>query len=171
MNDEKKHIKQRGTILKSGVDTWKNLRTGEEVDVSEILKPIGRQGFMITYLGTIIEMIETLGNKKMQVVKHILQNMEKSTNTYLTSTRELEAKTGISRKTIVDTLKLLEGAQIITRRLGAIMIHPHLVHRGKESKEKALLTRFYKFNEGAESELTTPEEPEASVVCQKEAGQ
>ena len=161
MSDKKKHIKQGGTILKSGVDTWTNDRTGEKVEVAEILKPIGRQGFMITYLGTIIEMIETLGNKKMQVVKHILQNMDKSTNTYLTSTRELATKTGVGRNTVVETLKLLDESQIITRRLGAIMIHPHLIHRGKASKEKALLTRFYKFNEGAESEQMTLEEPEA----------
>lgn len=36
--------------------------------------------------------------------------------------------------------------QIITRRTGAIMIHPSLVHRGKDTKEKYLLARFENFN-------------------------
>ena len=147
MSERKKEIKQKGTILKSGVDTWRNLRTGEEVDVSEILKPVGRQGFVIAYLSTIIEMIETLGNKKMTVVKQILKDMDSSTNTYLTTTRELASKTGVSTKTVTETLKLLEDAQIISRRLGAIMVSPNLLHKGREAKERALLTRFYNFSQ------------------------
>lgn len=141
---KEKRIK-RDTIIKNQIDTWVNQRTGEILETVEIMKPIGRQGFMITYLTTILELIETIGNKKMQIIKYILANMDKSTNTYLTTTRELSEKTKSSPKTVTETLKLLEEKKIIQRRTGAIMINPQLIHRGSNNKEKALLTRFYDF--------------------------
>ncbi|MEM5678954.1 replication/maintenance protein RepL [Bacillus paranthracis] len=75
----------------------------------------------------------------MQVVKYILENMDKSTNTLIITTRELTEKSKVSRQTVIDTLKTLEQAQIITRRTGAIMIHPSLVHRGKDTKRNTYL--------------------------------
>lgn len=139
-----KEIK-KDTILKNQIDTWINQRTGEILEATEILKPITRQGFMITYLTTILDLIETIGNKKMQIIKYILANMDKSSNTYLTTTRELAEKTNSSTFTVTETLKLLEDKKIIQRRTGAIMINPQLVHRGNNNREKALLTRFYDF--------------------------
>ena len=143
---------KKDTILKYETDTWINQRTGEIIETTEIMKPISRQGFMIAYLETIINLIETLGNKKMQIVKHILANMDKSTNVYLTTTRELAEKTNSSLQTVTETLKLLERNKIIQRRVGSIMINPQLIHRGGNSKEKALLTRFYDFNNGRNEE-------------------
>lgn len=136
---------KKDVILKTEIDTWINQRTGEIIETTEILKPVGRQGFMITYLTTILEFIETIGNKKMKIIKYILTNMDKSTNTYLTTTRELAEKTETSPKTVTETLKLLEEKNIIQRRTGAIMINPRLIHKGDNNKEKALLTRFYEF--------------------------
>lgn len=138
-------VKQK-TVVKNNVDEWVNTRTGEILQATEILKPIGRQGFMITYITEIINLLDTLGTKKMKIVKYLLQEMEKSNNTLLATTREIAEKTETSTKTVTETLKLLENTEIIQRRVGAIMINPRLIHRGGNSKEKALLTRFYDFN-------------------------
>lgn len=132
-------------IIKHENDTWINQRTGEVIITTEIMKPIGRQGFMITYLATILELLETIGNKKMQIIKYILTNMDKSTNSMFTTTRELAEETNSSTRTVTETLKLLEDKSIIQRRVGGIMISPQLIHRGSQNKEKALLTRFYDF--------------------------
>lgn len=145
MKKEVETLIKKDVILKTEIDTWVNQRTGEIIETTEILKPVGRQGFMITYLTTILEFIETIGNKKMKIIKYILTNMDKSTNTYLTTTRELAEKTETSPKTVTETLKLLEEKNIIQRRTGAIMINPRLIHKGNNNKEKALLTRFYEF--------------------------
>lgn len=146
MEKKKKKEIKREVLIKQETDVWINQRTGEMLEATEILKPVGRQGFMITYLSEIIRLLDKLGNKKMIIVKHILTNMEPATNTYLTTTRELAQKTNTCLQTVTDTLKILEEANIIQRRLGAIMINPRLVHRGTDEKEKALLTRFYDFN-------------------------
>ncbi|KXY69581.1 MULTISPECIES: replication/maintenance protein RepL [Bacillus] len=133
-------------VIYNGKRRLQDLDTGEIFEVDDIVKKTPRNGFMITYLTAIVQLIDSLGNKKMQVVKYILENMDKSTNTLIITTRELSEKSQVSIKTVVETLKTLEQAQIITRRTGAIMIHPSLIHRGKDTKEKYLLARFQDFS-------------------------
>lgn len=71
--------------------------------------------------------------------------MEKSNNTLIITTRQLSEKSGVSKPIVIETLKILEDARIIKRRIGAIMIHSDLIHHGSSEKEKALLTRFEQF--------------------------
>lgn len=144
--------RKENEVLYSGKSRWQNLETGEVIETDEVVKKTPRNGFMITYLTAIVQLIDTLGNKKMQVVKYILNNMDKSTNTLIITTTELAEKSKVSRQVVSDTLKLLEQAQIIARRTGAIMIHSSLIHRGTESKEKYLLTRFEEFGRAKNEE-------------------
>src|SRR5690625_3899510 len=129
-------------VLYNGTMTRVKKETGEEIVTDDVIKKTGRNGFMITYLSAIVQLIDNLGNKKMQVVKYILENMDKSTNTMIITTRELAIKSKTSRQTVIETLKILESAQIIDRKTGAIMNNSSLIHRGNESKEKYLLARF-----------------------------
>ena len=69
-----------------------------------------RNGFMITYMGAVISLIEKLGTKKMTVVKYILENMSKSENTLIITTKELAEKTQVSKPVVLETLKMLEEA-------------------------------------------------------------
>jgi hypothetical protein len=147
-----KEIKTDNKTIDLKVHRWQNLDTGEVVEAPTVTKKVGRQGFMITYLSAIINLIENLGNKKMQVVKYILTNMEKSNNTLITTTRELAEKSKVGHNTVLETLKILENAGIISRRTGVIMVHPDLVHRGGESKEKILIARFREFNPNKEKD-------------------
>jgi len=141
-----KQIKENATLY-TGTSTWVNKETGEEITTTDIVKKTGRNGFMITYLSSIINLMDKLGNKKMIVVKYLLENMDKSTNTLIITTQKLSDKTKVSRPIVSETLKILENANIITRQTGAIMISPELVHRGSEEKEKFLLARFEEFGE------------------------
>ncbi|APC90740.1 hypothetical protein FC831_19285 [Clostridium botulinum] len=142
-----KEVKENN-VLYAGSDEWVNTRTGETIKANQIIKKTDRNGFMITYLSAIINLIETLGNRKMQVVKYILENMDKSTNTLILTNRELAKKANVSLDTVSKTLTILKKAKIVTSRTGAIMINPELVHRGNVSKEQYLLTRFQEFDEG-----------------------
>ena len=134
--------KKENNALYVGQDIWIIEITGEKITFNQIIKKTSGNEFMITYLSTMINLIDRLGNKKMQVVKYILENMDKSTNTLIITTRELSNKTKVSKPVVLDTLKILEDAKIIARRTGSIMIHSDLVHRGNEKKEKYLLVRF-----------------------------
>ena len=110
-----------------------------------------KEAFMITYLGEIINMIETLGNKKMQVVKYILQNMCKTNNTLIITTRELAERCDVSLQTATDTLKLLETAGIIERRTGAIMVSPKLVNNWRGGKEATMMIKYKEFSGNEEN--------------------
>ena len=134
--------RKESEVIYNGSSRWQNIDTGEIIEANDVIKKTSRNGFMITYLTAIIQLIDNLGNRKMQVVKYILENMEKSTNTLIITTTELAKKSKVSRQTVSDTLKILEESQIIARKTGAIMIHSNLVHRGNHNKEKYLLARF-----------------------------
>jgi DNA-binding MarR family transcriptional regulator len=152
-----KEINKANDVLYYGVRRLQDLDTGEIIEAPEMIKTsIPRNGFLITYLSAITNLIEVLGGKKLQVVKYILNNMEYSNNSLIITGRELSAKCNVSYAVVVDTLKILESANIITKRTGAIMVNSDLVHRGDAGKEKILITRFQEFNEfGASSSRQT----------------
>lgn len=119
--------------------------TGEVKEVDEFETKVNRSGFMITYMSAIINLIDKLGTKKMQVMKYIFENMSKTENTLIITTDELAKKSKVSKPVVIETLKILEDANLIKRRTGAIILHPRLMHRGDELKERYLLTKFETF--------------------------
>ena len=58
MQEQKEKLIKKDTIIKYENDIWINQRTGETIETVEIMKPISRQGFMITYLAEIIRLID-----------------------------------------------------------------------------------------------------------------
>ena len=116
---------------------------GEPQEVNVLVKQISRNDFMITYLSALVGLIDNLGNKKMKVVKYILQNMDKSTNKLTETTTEIATGAGVSRVVVSETLKILENANFIARKTGVVMLSPKIAHRGSAAKENMLLTKFH----------------------------
>lgn len=146
---------RKGKTRYTGKEVWVNQATGEVREVDTFEKPVGRgNGFMITYLAEIINLIETLGNKKMLVVKYILEHMSKTENTLIITTKELGVKCGVGHNTVIDTLKLLEGAKIIERRTGAIMVSPKLMNNWKAPKEASMMIKYYEFGGDDNNQIT-----------------
>lgn len=145
---------RKGKTQYTGKETWINQATGEIREVDTFEKPVGRNnGFMITYLAEIINLIETLGNKKMLVVKYILANMSKTENTLIITTRELAEKCGVSHTVVLRTLKLLDEAKIIERRTGAIMVSPKLMNNWRSSKEASMMIKYYEFGNDDDNQI------------------
>lgn len=146
---------RKGKTLYTGKEIWVNQATGEVREVDTFEKPVGRgNGFMITYLAEIINLIETLGNKKMLVVKYILEHMSKTENTLIRTQREIADALGMSTKTVNETLKLLADAGIIERRTGAIMVSPKLMNNWKAPKEASMMIKYYEFNGDDDNQIT-----------------
>lgn len=115
---------------------------GDVKTVDVVVREVSRAGFSITYLATIINMIDNIGNKKMQVVKYILQKMD-SNNKLSETVREIATGSGCSLQTVNDTLKVLENCGIIARKTGTVMLSPKLIHKGNAARERFLMTKFY----------------------------
>ncbi|MFR4615192.1 MAG: replication/maintenance protein RepL [Mediterraneibacter faecis] len=146
---------RKGKTLYTGKEIWVNQATGEVREVDTFEKPVGRgNGFMITYLAEIINLIETLGNKKMLVVKYILEHMSKTENTLIRTQREIADALGMSTKTVNETLKLLADAGIIERRTGAIMVSPKLMNNWKAPKEASMMIKYYEFSGDDDNQIT-----------------
>lgn len=133
-----------------------NPETGEKIGdlkkVDVLIREIPRKGFAITYLSTIINMIETIGNKKMQVVKYILQNMD-SNNKLSETVREIAKGCDCSPQTVQDTLTLLQKCGVVARKTGTVMLSPRLVHKGNAARERFLMTKFVALKEKNFSEI------------------
>ena len=113
-----------------GKEQWQNLQTGEIIEADSVIKEVGRNNFMITYLTYMLDLFDLLSTKKMQVVRYILKNMDMSSNTLIITTMELSKETKVSKPVVIETLKILEESGLITRRVGSLMMNPKLVHRG-----------------------------------------
>lgn len=133
-----------------------NPETGEVIGdikkVDVVLKEVPRVGFEITYLANIISMIDSIGNKKMQVVKYILQNKD-SNNKLSETVREISKGSGCSIQTVQETLKLLESCGVIARKTGTVMLSPKLMHKGNAARERFLMTKFVEIKNGADDSV------------------
>lgn len=132
-------VKEQEFYQQINPDTGEIIGDVKKVDV--VIREVPRTGFAITYLSSIINLIDSIGNKKMQVVKYILQRMD-SNNILLETVREIADGCKCSVQTVQDTLKLLESAGVIARRTGAVMLSPKLVHKGNAKKERYLMAKF-----------------------------
>lgn len=130
---------------------------GKPEEVNVLVKQISRNDFMITYLGALVGLIDNLGNKKMQVVKYILQNMDKSTNKLTETTTEIAKGAGVSRVVVSETLKILEDANFIARKTGVVMLSPKIAHKGSAYKERMLLTKFKAIQDSGHKESPADE--------------
>lgn len=140
-------VKEQKLLQEINPETGELIGEAHRVDV--VVKEIPRVGFAITYLSSIINLIDSVGNKKMQVVKYILHNMD--SNNILTQTvREISKGSGCSVQTVNDTLKMLEQADIIARKTGVIMLSPKLVHKGNARKERYLMAKFVEIDTSQE---------------------
>lgn len=130
----------------TGREIWVNQATGEVREVDAFERPVGREEpFMIAYMSEIINMIETLGTRKMLVVKYILKEMCKTNNTLVATVREIANDLEMSTATVNRTLKLLEDANIIRRKTGAIMLSPHFMNNWKSTKEASMMIKYMEF--------------------------
>lgn len=137
--------KKVSKTIYQGRDIWVNQRTGEVVEADQVIKKVDRTGFEITYLMYFMELFDKLGGQKYKVVKYILENRSKAENTLIITTEELAKKSKVSRQTVSDALKIMEDANLIKRRTGAIMVNAQLVHRGSVGKERYLMQKFEVF--------------------------
>ncbi len=133
-------------------ETGENI--GDPIVVDVAIKELKRNGFAITYLASIIQMIDNIGNKKMQVVKYILKNMD-SNNKLSETVREIAKGSGCSLRTVSDTLKTLEDCQIIAKKTGTVMLSPKLAHKGNKFRERFLMTKFFAIQKDGNEEKTT----------------
>lgn len=99
-----------------------------------------------TYMIEILRLFDSLGGKKIKIIKFMLENMSKNDNTLKCTRREIAKLVPASKRTVDATIKLLAQADLIKCKRGLIMISPRFMNNWQAQKEANMLVQFKEFN-------------------------
>lgn len=121
--------------------TFVNKETGEEIHAHVNIARCGQEDFDIIYIMNFGNLFDLFGGKKYRILKYLLQNRN-AENQVIATTSELAESSGVSRSTVIATLKVLKECGIITTKTGVIMINPQVIAHGNAKKEDWIFTKF-----------------------------
>lgn len=114
---------------------------GTPIIAPTITQRVPRGKFEIAYTAELFSIMEKLGNRKIQVLSYILDHKD-SQNCLNMTNSQLATALGVSRPTVIDTLKILQDAGLVKRKNSVIMVSPHLLIKGDQIREAYIMRRF-----------------------------
>ena len=124
-----------------GSESWVNQKTGEIVETETVVK-YGDFDFHKLWLAHILDVVDQVGNSKMQVLMWLLKNMNNQ-NLIHATTAEIGNAVGCHRNTVSALLKSLEDCGVITRPAqGRVRISPKMIFKGGHSKRMNVLIKY-----------------------------
>lgn len=155
MDKELKTIKKKTQIQMGQMDLI-NPQTGEVVQTTVINKNIDADfNFHKIWLQDILYILNTMGNKKIAVLSHLLKIMRNEDNSMSFTLRKLAKDTGISYPTIQNTISELIEANVIRRDKdinSLYFFNPDLIVKGSSKKRQQLLIQYNFGDEESEIE-------------------
>jgi len=91
----------------------------------------GNKNFEMIFYGHFLEMLNDLGNKKIQVVSYIIRNRNKSENLFVGTQRDIATALGINVMTVNKALLFLQDKGVIKMKTGVIYINADLICDGR----------------------------------------
>lgn len=152
--------KERKTRI-VGTQEMMNVTTGEIIDCNVVTVEERDFNFQKLWMGHILEAIDEIGNAKMKVLMYLINKREKANNMLAKTIKEIAKETGISEKTIIETLKILEQHKIIKRKTGVVILNPDVIFKGGPNKRLNVLLQYHNLDENQESETIISFQEEA----------
>jgi DNA-binding transcriptional regulator YhcF (GntR family) len=128
-----------------GKQDYINPQTGQLVTMQVIEVEERDANFRKLWIGHLLDAVEEVGNRKMQLMMWLLDNAD-AYNRVIGTTRTLAEETKISQKTVVETLQALEKKDIIRRQTGVITLNPDVIFKGGTSTRMDILIRYRNMN-------------------------
>ena len=97
----------------------------------------------------------------MKVLLYLINKREKANNMLAKTIKEIAKETGISEKTIIETLKILEEHKIIKRKTGVVILNPDVIFKGGPNKRLNVLLQYHNLDENQENETIISFQEEA----------
>ncbi|WP_215408410.1 replication/maintenance protein RepL, partial [Vibrio gigantis] len=83
------------------------------------------------WLGHMLDVLDMVGNKKMQVLSWLLENRDLKTNEIVATQQEIMDELNFSKQTISDTFKALQSQKVIIKiRNGKYQLSPDFIWKG-----------------------------------------
>lgn len=114
---------------------------GEPIIAPTITERVPRGKFEVTYTAELFDIMKTLGNKKIEVLAYILDHKD-GNNSLNMSNIELSKTIGVARQTVIDTVHILQDADLATRKGTVLMISPRLMVKGNQLREAWLMRKY-----------------------------
>ena len=149
--EKKKVRKKTQTIV--GTQRYINADTGEILETTVIEKEVDRDfNFHKIWLNDLMSVLNLIGGKKLDILKYLLSEMRTQDNTISVTYTKIQEKLNTSRKTIAETMKILQEANFITKvQNGLYMVNPDVIVRGNGKKRDALMIKYVE----AKNDITT----------------
>jgi Firmicute plasmid replication protein (RepL) len=129
-------------VVSKGVSTFANTATGELFQATETVVGIGDMDYAKFWVANILAAVDEIGNAKMRVLWYIIKNIDPMTNMLMQTGDEIARGAKASKRTVIDTLRVLREHEIIARKIGVVMMNPNVLVRGSAGKRMALVVRF-----------------------------
>lgn len=142
-----------------GVETFVNEFTGEKVQMGVITKNLDvldKKGWRRVIMSDLMEVIEKVGNKKIQVLSYLVDNMD-GKNQINTTIAKICKDTNISNKTIIETIKALKDANLLRKFGGVYVLNCEIISSYGKSENNRYLAIKYNFT-NQEIKVKTKEE-------------
>lgn len=130
----------------------------------------GRRNFYILYMSNLMKLFDILGGKKYKIVEFLIDNMNSDQQIVMT-TQEIANKTGISKVTVIETLKIMEENNLIVRKTGMVMFNPQLFNKKKQLGEQRLLLTFKEIGYENEQQSTNPSKIDSKAPTSNDSQQ
>jgi len=119
-----------------------NPATGEIIDVAIVNVETLDRDFHKVWLGNLLMSLEIIGNQKIKVCNWLLSNKNKE-NVVISSYQKISQETGISKRTVAETIRLLLKANFLRRMAnGVYVINPDVVFDGGHHRRMDVLYRY-----------------------------
>jgi hypothetical protein len=136
--------------------------SGEIIDAQVVLKTVGDAGFHKIWLHEILDLVDEVGNAKMQVLLWVLSQADAQNRVFATQ-KEIAEATNTSLKTVQRLMSSLASANVITEvRRSVWRLNPSVIFKGDHNKRMSVLI---KYRNEADASDPTPKAPEPDAAA------
>jgi len=124
------------------------------------------KGWRRVVLADMVEVLDMIGNKKIKVLEALLDNIDRN-NEILLNQEEIAKIAGVSRKTVVNTIKSLAEVNFIKKFKGRYVVNNSIIGIMGNKQKNTMLCIKYGFEEKEETNNNTIEEADKKMLIQK----
>ncbi|WP_028216791.1 replication/maintenance protein RepL [Paraburkholderia oxyphila] len=136
--------------------------SGEIIDAQVVLKTVGDAGFHKIWLHEILDLVDEVGNAKMQVLLWVLSQADAQNRVFATQ-KEIADATNTSLKTVQRLMSSLASANVITEvRRSLWRLNPSVIFKGDHNKRMSVLIKYRNESDANEP---TPNAPVADSAA------
>lgn len=142
MEKSKLHTTKRMKVV--GTETYINQASGE-IEEMQVVKFVDRDfNFHKIWLEHLIRSIELIGNQKLKVAFHIIDNLDRD-NRFISTYRKIADSTGVSIDTVKLTIKALIESDFLKKiQVGVYQVNPDIIFKGSQKDRLNVLTVYQK---------------------------